>query len=759
MASKKFKFVLLLATLFFAATMFAQIPKGEWREHLPYSNGHTVAITPTRVYCATELAIFYYNLDDGQLVKLSKINGLSDLEVTSMAYYKNTDKLIVGYKSGNIDVFTGDDKTNFPDIKVKNMVADKTIYNINIVDHLAYLSCGFGIVVFNLEKNEISDSYVIGSGGSYMKINATAIYNDTIYAATDNGIYKAWEQDPFLGNYMNWNIVNGTLNPNGVFTSPVVFDQKLFVINNTGISDSTVVYSYNGSTWDSVLTHLNRVKNLSVSQEKLTVPKQYHVLTYGANLEQLSIYSAHDAQQALYDDQENLWLADSKSGLLKKSADVYVSTYLPEGPTNNQVYDIFYNNGSVFVAPGGRRWTGANIYYWADVFEFTDEKWSDLLTTNYDSISSLRDVCNIAAYGSGSYYAATWGYGLIEVKNKLVTRVFNSENTEGILGNYISGSVFDKNGNLWLVNRSSDRPFVVKTPAGKWYNYAYSGEFSNKTTHKVICTNNNDMWAISQRGDGIFVWNPKATPEIEADDDYRYFDVRDTDGTLSSEVYDIAEDQDGSIWLGTANGVAVYDYPSSVYTDNVVYARVPQLVVDGYLKDLLDGEVVTAIAVDGANRKWLGTEGGGLFLVSADGTQEIMSWNVDNSKLLSNTITALEINKLTGEVFIGTDLGLQSFMGTATEAQANFSSIYAFPNPVKEGYDGLITIRGLMYQTNVKITDLAGHLVYQTISNGGDAVWNGKDLNGDVVQSGIYLVLCTTASGEESEATKILIVR
>jgi hypothetical protein len=169
--------------------------------------------------------------------------------------------------------------------------------------------------------------------------------------------------------------------------------------------------------------------------------------------------------------------------------------------------------------------------------------------------------------------------------------------------------------------------------------------------------------------------------------------------------------------------------------------------------------VVTSIAVDGANRKWLGTAGGGLFLVSADGTKELLVWNTDNSKLLSNQITALEMNTQTGELFIGTDKGLQSFMGTATDANPDFSSIYAFPNPVKEGYNGTITIRGLMYQTNVKITDLAGYLVYETISNGGDAVWNGKDMSGEDVQNGIYLVLCTTADGEQAEATKILIVK
>jgi hypothetical protein len=204
----------------------------------------------------------------------------------------------------------------------------------------------------------------------------------------------------------------------------------------------------------------------------------------------------------------------------------------------------------------------------------------------------------------------------------------------------------------------------------------------------------------------------------------------------------------------------VYDYPRNVFNEHsAFYARRPQLVVDGYLKALLEGENVTTIAVDGANRKWIGTEGGGLFLVSPDGTEQVMVWNVDNSKLFSNNITSIDINQKTGEVFIGTDKGVQSYKSTATESKPNYDHIYAFPNPVKDGYNGVITIRGLVYKTNVKITDVAGYLVFETTSNGGDAIWNGKDVAGNEVVSGVYLVQCTTPDGLQSEVTKIMIIR
>src|SRR3989339_665035 len=139
--------------------------------------------------------------------------------------------------------------------------------------------------------------------------------------------------------------------------------------------------------------------------------------------------------------------------------------------------------------------------------------------------------------------------------------------------------------------------------------------------------------------------------------------------------------------------------------------------------------------------------------------KRIMILNVENSKLISDNIISVEINQKTGEVFIGTDKGVQSYMSTATASQPDFNAVHTFPNPVKEGYNGFITIRGLMSDTEVKITDLSGHLVFETMSNGGDAIWNGKNLNGENVETGIYLVFCVTPLGSETQATKILIVR
>jgi hypothetical protein len=494
--------------IFLSSTLgFSQIPKGTWREHLPYNQGHTLALTEDRVYCATDLAVFYYNKPDGRLNKLSKINVLSDLGVGYIAYNPEFKKLLIAYTNGNLDLFTDGVKTNFPDIKQKNMIADKAIYHINFFGDYAYLSCGFGIVVFNLLKDEISDTYIIGAGGSYLKVSGTTVYKDTLYATTDQGIFRAAMSNPFLSNFENWELVSGLLNPNGTYFSSVLFDDKLYVLNPTDISDSTVVFEYNGQKWDTVLTHLKQVSNLAVSENKLTVVKQYHVHTYEAGLQQTGLFSAHEARHGLYDSEGILWVADAKNGLLSHSEANYKSVYLPEGPENSNIFELYYNQGELLVAPGGHRRTGENAYYKADVFEFQDENWQSLLTNNTDSLVNLRDVCNITGTSSGNYVAGTWGYGAIQVIDHKVSKIWTKENTQGHLNNFIGGCAYDKNANLWLANRTSDYPFVVKTPDNKWYSYAYNGAFSNKTISKIICTSQNNLWAVSNRNNWVFGCN------------------------------------------------------------------------------------------------------------------------------------------------------------------------------------------------------------------------------------------------------------
>ncbi|MCK7537537.1 MAG: hypothetical protein MZV63_44570 [Marinilabiliales bacterium] len=195
-------------------------------------------------------------------------------------------------------------------------------------------------------------------------------------------------------------------------------------------------------------------------------------------------------------------------------------------------------------------------------------------------------------------------------------------------------------------------------------------------------------------------------------------------------MYSIAEDLKGVIWVGTDQGIVVYYNPENVFESDNFYAQRIILTINGITQYLLKTEVVTSIALDGANRKWIGTNSSGVYLVSKDGTEELNHFTEDNSPLLSNRILDIGIDHESGEVYFATEKGLISYRGNATMGSDEFKDVYVYPNPVREDYEGDITIRGLVSDVNVKITDISGNLVYETTAEGGQATWNGKNFFG-----------------------------
>ena len=224
-------------------------------------------------------------------------------------------------------------------------------------------------------------------------------------------------------------------------------------------------------------------------------------------------------------------------------------------------------------------------------------------------------------------------------------------------------------------------------------------------------------------------------------------------------MYSIAEDLDGDIWVGTDQGIVVYYYPENVFEDSDFHAQRIILTIGDVTQYLLNTEMITAIAIDGANRKWLGTKSSGVYLVSENGTEEIHHFTEGNSPLLSNQINDIGINHETGEIFFATDKGLISYRGSATMGSDEFRDVYVYPNPVRENYDGDITIRGLVSDVNVKITDISGNIVYETTAEGGQATWNGKNFSGSRVSTGIYLVFCSNDDGSKTYITKLLFIK
>jgi hypothetical protein len=257
------------------------------------------------------------------------------------------------------------------------------------------------------------------------------------------------------------------------------------------------------------------------------------------------------------------------------------------------------------------------------------------------------------------------------------------------------------------------------------------------------------------------VYDPAGTPENVSDDRYVRLQVEDSEGHVMNNVFSITEDLDGNIWVGTDMGPAVYYNPGKVFSSDLKAARIkiPRNDGTGLADYLLGTETVTTIAVDGANRKWFGTMSSGAYLMSEDSKKELLHFNSTNSPLLSDDMVKISVNGLTGDVWFGTSEGIVSFRGDATTGKDDYSGIYVFPNPVREDYEGLVTVTGLVEGSTVKITDISGNLVYETSSLGGQVTWDLRNYRSARVATGVYLVFCSNEDGSLAEVTKLLVIR
>jgi hypothetical protein len=277
----------------------------------------------------------------------------------------------------------------------------------------------------------------------------------------------------------------------------------------------------------------------------------------------------------------------------------------------------------------------------------------------------------------------------------------------------------------------------------------------------LIITQTGQKWVVLPGGNGLFVLDDNNTPEYFGDDKSKKMLVTDSDNKVFSSVYCIAEDLDGNIWIGTDQGPVVYYNPERVFENDLKAYRIKIPRNDGteIVDFLLGTESITSISVDGANRKWLGTQSSGAYLLSPDGTQQINNYNTESSPIFSNSVSSLAIDNKTGNVWISTSKGVISIRGDATSGLETFKDVYSFPNPVREDYFGNVTITGLIRDTQIRITDLSGNLVYKTESKGGLATWDLTTYNRRRVATGVYIVFCASSDGSQSCVTKILVIR
>jgi len=769
---------LLVAVLLTAMGTTAQRGQGSWQDYLSFANATKVAVSPNKIYCVTEGGLFYYDLEDNSINKLSPVEGLSDFGINTVAYSEENQVLIVAYKNSNIDLVFESGVVNLSDIRRKQITGNKTIYNITVSGNEAFLSCGFGIVAVNLDRREIKDTYYIGNNGSSLRVNDVAVFNESIFAATNDGLIQAAINDNLL-NYNSWKKISAIPHSNDKFSQLVVHQNRLIANYSPDEWYQDEMYILNGNTWAPYLPQIKFAFDMQTNAGYLAIASRSNVFIIDSNdnvIGNISNYSFSDKQispieprSAVVSNEGNIWVADFQSSLVKITGEQFERIF-PNGPMDNKVFNLTIQNGMLWMLPGGRSDSWNNAWEKAHFQLFDKDKWHYFTDSEYTELADFNDLVEIAVdpANPSHYFIGSWGGGVLEFRDGQLTNHFTNLNSPLETANpdnpsepytRIGGLDFDREGNLWIVNSQVAENLLKLTPDGDWETFELPEIANNFQVGDVLVTQNNDKWILAPRGHDAYVVDETGTQKKRLlVTSYFNNGVREQ-YTRMNDVYSIVEDNDGAIWIGTSKGVAVYNNPRRIWNDDEFYAIQPSLDLnDGIYHPLLETETVTAIAVDGGNRKWLGTSNSGIYLVSESGEEEILHFTKENSPLLSNTITAIAIDQKTGEVFIGTDEGLISYQGAAIEGKESYANVYVYPNPVRGNYDGPVTITGLIEQTDVKITDISGNLVYKTTSLGGQAVWDGSNLNGKRVKTGVYLVFCNDDNGEETHITKLLFI-
>jgi hypothetical protein len=748
------------------------IPVGQWRDHLPFSNLITLARSADRVWAASPYGIFWLDTEDNSINKLTKVNGLSDIGISRIAWDEPQGLLLVAYSNANLDIVKGGTIINLPDIMNKQIAGDKTIYNIFFRNQFAYLSCGFGVVVVDLQKEEISDTWYIGNQGAALRIFDLTFdkSGQNVYTATEKGLRKA-ATTANLALFSSWTQAGSFSEENSSFNLVEAMNDKIVTNRKAVQYNQDSLYILNNGKWSTLLpgTNFPRV-SLNTSGGKLIINMGFFITILNADLSfnsQITSYNpgTMNATDIIIDPDGTKWIADADSAMIKINPDGTTIRIKPNGPAVATTFALAASGTDMWGIAGGRNDAYGNNWSMANAFLFSDGKWSSFNNKNSPLLGDARDYVALAIdpLNPKHLFVGSWGYGISEYLNGALKNQFTDVNSSlraaTAWNTWIGtgGLAFDSKANLWATNSITANILSVKKDDGTWRSFNLS-PYNTIDVGQLLIDQSDQKWLVL-RNNGLLVFNDNNTIDNPSDDKVINLTNAVGNGNLPGDVVTcLAMDHDGVIWIGSDKGVSAIYSPWNVFTGSNFDAQIVRVVSDGKLIPLLENETITAICVDGANQKWFGTVNSGLFLISADGSKQILHFTADNSPLLSNTISCVGVNT-DGEVFIGTDKGMVSYRGTAAAPVASSSGAYAFPNPVRPNYYGLIAIKGLTMDADVRITDETGHLVSQTKAEGGQAVWDGNDLKGRRVVSGVYLVFVSNADGSNTAVTKILIVR
>ena len=755
-------FVLLIASqMGFAQSNFL------WQGYFSYNDIKDLSESPTTIFAASENALFSKNTTTSQLKTTNTIDGLSGETITSLYYSATSNKTLVGYENGLMIVINEVDGSmlNIVDIINKQLPSNiKKINHFMEFEGIVYVSCDFGIVQFNLSTMLFGDTYFIGNNGAEIRVMQTAVFNGFIYAATIDGVRRANIASKNLIDFNQWSIV-----ASGSWSSIESFDTELIAINTSGY-----IHKYNAGSnsfigytaLPSAAVDMRKTDNYLIITTSISVYfyNKQMALVRQINSNQIPGISASFTCATTINDV--VYIGTKENGLLSTSISVSSAfeNITPIGPSRNNVFAMQVTPNVLWAVYGD--YTGTYNPYPLDSYGISKYSATGWLNIPYEKVFGAKSISRITINpnNENQVYASSYFSGLLKIENDVPKILYNQTNSglESLtflgptyIDVRINGSAFDKSGNLWLNNSLIQKGLKVLKTDGQWQSFSLNGILDKSidaSMSRMIIDKNGTKWWCTNT-DGLISYN-------ESINKFKKITAGSDAGNLpTTDVRAIAVDNRNQLWIGTTKGLRILSNIGSFQTEDQMTTNSIIILEDGLAQELLYEQFITDIVVDGSNNKWVGTADSGVFLLSSNGQETKYHFTVNNSPLPSNVINDIDINSITGEVFIATNKGLISFKGAATAANDDLNNVYVYPNPVRPEYEGTVKITGLLDKATIKITDIEGNLVYETTSEGGTIEWDTTAFGKHKVASGVYMIFISAEDGIETKVKKVMIIR
>ena len=745
----KLHIFILFVPFVFSATQAQQF--SNWQNHTNMNVVKDLLITETEILAATGGGAFIFSFDDNSFNSLHKSDGLRGIALTSLI----TDlqgQLWIGSTDGVIDIYDKS-KNSFSvilDIFNSNQT-NKAINDLVISGDTLIASTDFGVSLIDIQSYIFFDTFLkFGTFPSNTRVNST-LKTEIFYVCTDQGIAIQKEGATNLSAPESWNVYS---TGDGLPSEKIYRASKF--LNNLIVSTDNGFSKFENGTWSPFIPELanQNISDFIVSGDTIFILSESKFFLYFNN--QLNeVYSSSNLLSKLSYNKNKGFAIATDGGVIHLTNDYNSSIIIPNSPKANQFPSMSVDNQSRLWSSSGTDKTGIGYYV------FDGLNWNNYDQSNQPALPT-NAIWSTYASPNGKVYLGTWGKGFVEIEDGSFT-IFNRENSgmQGIPSNtdfiVVTGFGNDSRNNLWVLNlyAADRRTLSMKTPENNWYHFTIGAapNIAIEGHENLVIDQYDTKWFSSFDTDqaGLYYFNENKTYEDATDDRSEY--ISTADGLNTNDIRAIVVDRRGDIWIGTSLGVNVLTNTSAIPSSTN-----PPLGLSNVFT--LRQQSINAMVVDPLNQKWIGTNEG-LLLVNSDGSRLITTLTTKNSPILSDQIRSLTIDENAGVLYVGTDNGLTSFETPYIKPLEEFDELFVYPNPfVLKDKTKILTIDGLIRDTNIKVLNINGSLVTEFSSPGGrTAFWDGTDSQGELVNTGIYIIVAFDTEGNNITTSKVAVLR